>query len=579
MSTVEGIEVQELGSGGALQPTDTSAVGAGGIVRLNAFDGLFLRAEHLNATQDYALALALALGTAGGAGVVEGFGVALKNGTLEVGAGLAIDPTGRPLPSRAKITLPLDKLQPDADTFWFIEAIYDSWPDGNEPVQGLLCDEPCAGGTTSQPYKVEGTRIQLTRASEPGLVGWRPEQKRSRLASRLFALEETAAGAWSRTPGKPGANLANRGWLPPPAQDVTERAVRLGILIPDADLEQWQVDVWAARRDHGASPPTRLWQWQLGMRPWDVYVAQILQFQDVLGYSSGVSFTATVLHQLEEIAANIPHERQTKARSAELVAGLRDFIASRDPAGRGLMAGQTSSLPMRGIDELPSAGFLPYQGSLEDAGRAMEQLLGTGVRIRVCTCRPADVAQAVQQAQHRDRIPLSNLDLPADVDILIPVTEDTGQPAFDWVAFAHREEITCGTSIAPAEADHVRVWLFEPVQNRDAEQAALEAILKGQIPKGAGDLGQLDYPRGTWAVPEGAVYTAIYGTVAAVPPDSSWLAVGLVTAEGRRPLGEVRAMLLALAFTPEGQPRIPRVFTALAADREEAIVLIRTTRR
>lgn len=337
--------------------------------------------------------------------------------------------------------------------------------------------------------------------------------------------------------------------------------------------------MWAARRDHGASPPTRLWQWQLGMRPWDVYVAQILQFQDVLGYSSGVSFTATVLHQLEEIAANIPHERQTKARSAELVAGLRDFIASRDPAGRGLMAGQTSSLPMRGIDELPSAGFLPYQGSLEDAGRAMEQLLGTGVRIRVCTCRPADVAQAVQQAQHRDRIPLSNLDLPADVDILIPVTEDTGQPAFNWVAFAHREEITCGTSIAPAEADHVRVWLFEPVQNRDAEQAALEAILKGQIPKGAGDLGQLDYPRGTWAVPEGAVYTAIYGTVAAVPPDSSWLAVGLVTAEGRRPLGEVRAMLLALAFTPEGQPRIPRVFTALAADREEAIVLIRTTRR
>ena len=76
MSTVEGIEVQELGSGGALQPTDTSAVGAGGIVRLNAFDGLFLRAEHLNATQDYALALALALGTAGGGGPVSSRGSA-----------------------------------------------------------------------------------------------------------------------------------------------------------------------------------------------------------------------------------------------------------------------------------------------------------------------------------------------------------------------------------------------------------------------------------------------------------------------------------------------------------------------
>jgi hypothetical protein len=344
-------------------------------------------------------------------------------------------------------------------------------------------------------------------------------------------------------------------------------------------MKQWQVDVWAARRDHGASPPTRLWQWQLGMRPWDVYVAQILQFQDVLGYSSGVSFTATVLQQLEEIAANIPHERQTKARSAEIVTGLRDFIASRDPAGQALLAGETSSLPMRGIDELPPAGFLPYRGSLKDAGQAMAQLLGTGVRIRVCTCRPVDVAQAVQQAQHRDRIPLGNLDSPADVDILIPVTEDAEQPAFDWVAFAHREEIACGTAIAPAEVDQVRVWLFDPRENRDVEQAALEDALKGQIPKGASQLGLLDYPPGTWAVPESADYPRIYDTVAA--PDSAWLAVSLVAAEGRRPLGEVRAMLLALAFTQEGQPRIPRVFAALAAaaDREEAIVLIRTQPR
>lgn len=575
MSTVDGIEVQELGSGGAL-PTDTSAIADGGIVRLNAFDGLFLRAEHLTAMQDYSLALALAIGTAGGSGVVAGFDTALKNGTLEVGPGLAIDPTGRPLPSRAKITLALDKLQPDADTFWFIEAIYASWPDGNEPVQGLVCDEPCAGGTTSQPYQVEGTLIRLTRASEPRLIGWRPEQKRSRLASRLFALEETAAGAWSRTPGQPGANLANRGWLPPPAQDVTERAVRLGVLIPDADLNQWQVDVWAARRDHGASPPTRLWQWQLGMRPWDVYVAQILQFQDLLGYSAGVSFTATVLHQLDAIAANIPLERQTKARSAQLVTGLRDFIASRDPAGQALLAGQTSSLPARGIDELPPAGFLPYQGALEDAGQAMEQLLGNGVRIRVCTCRPADVAQAVQQAQHRDRVPLGNLEHPADVDILVPVTDDTEQPAFDWVAFARREEITCGTAIAPAAVDHVRVWLVEPEQTPDA---ALDEVRAGRMPDGARDLGLLDYPPGAWAIPENAAYPTIYGMVGAVSPKSAWLAVGLVTADGRRPLGEVRALLLALAFTADGQPRIPQVYTAVLADHEEAIVLIRTLSR
>ncbi|HEY6145541.1 MAG TPA: hypothetical protein VIV13_04660, partial [Solirubrobacterales bacterium] len=64
----------------------------------------------------------------------------------------------------------------------------------------------------------------------------------------------------------------------------------------------WSVDVWAARRDRGDPSPARTWQYRLGMRPWDVYVAQILQFQaqlqDVGGDSSGLQRASFVGHLL-----------------------------------------------------------------------------------------------------------------------------------------------------------------------------------------------------------------------------------------------------------------------------------------
>ena len=43
-----------------------------GLISLNPEDGLFLRAEHLTTIQDYARALAMAVGQAAGAGVVWG---------------------------------------------------------------------------------------------------------------------------------------------------------------------------------------------------------------------------------------------------------------------------------------------------------------------------------------------------------------------------------------------------------------------------------------------------------------------------------------------------------------------------
>ncbi|MCW2622763.1 MAG: hypothetical protein JWL64_2365, partial [Frankiales bacterium] len=306
MSTVEGVGVQELGPTGSDQDGEVSVLAPGDIERLQAFDGLFLRAEHLNLIQDYAAKLAMSVGAAGGPGVVEGYDVVLKQGELAVGPGLAIDPSGRPLLSRAEVTLPLGGLQPGLDTFWYVEAVGDGEPTGNEPVQGLLCDEPCDGGTTRAPVLAERVRIRLTRAVEPDLTTWTDDQKRSRLTSRLFATEQRRAGAWSRVPGDPGAGLADRSWLPARAASGRDPAVRLGVLIPDGDLQKWQVDVWAVRRDRGDPPPTRLWQWRLGMRPWDVFVAQVLQFQHMFGLVDVTTLTDSVLAQLDAIAAIIP---------------------------------------------------------------------------------------------------------------------------------------------------------------------------------------------------------------------------------------------------------------------------------
>src|SRR5215472_14465640 len=78
-----------------------------GIRRLNPADGLFLRSEHLNQMQTYSRELALAVGIAGGTGVVYGFGLTLSGSMLSATPGLAIDAAGMPLRTAETITVAL----------------------------------------------------------------------------------------------------------------------------------------------------------------------------------------------------------------------------------------------------------------------------------------------------------------------------------------------------------------------------------------------------------------------------------------------------------------------------------------
>ncbi|WP_369777460.1 hypothetical protein [Streptomyces sp. R33] len=426
-------------------PATPSATADGGIDRLDAFDGLFLRAEHLGRMQDYARELALAVGAAGGPGVVEGYEVSVQDGTLRVGGGLAVSPEGRPLRSERLVTLPLTGLKPGLDGFWWVEVAPDSRPYGDAPVQGGYCDDPCAGtGTTRRPYVSEGVRIRLTEGTERGLDNQLPASRRNFLASRIFAAERTAHSPWPYGTGSAHLPLS---WTPPSASPGLPKTVRLAVLLRDPGRpDGWEVDIWAARRDRAAAPPYRYWQSRLGMRPWDAYTAQILQFQDQLVQVLGAAQApAADLGALLEQLALIGEEQFLKSHTkdqlgqevARLITGLGEGALIR-PAAAG--AGPYT-LEQLGIAELPPAGYLPFTPEPEQraAVGGIRALLGQQVDLRYCSCALADVAQAVEEAQHRDRIRLAE---PVGVDVLLPV-DDRQVPVGNWVAFVRREQRHC----------------------------------------------------------------------------------------------------------------------------------------
>ncbi|MCJ0874245.1 hypothetical protein [Streptomyces sp. AP-93] len=423
----------------------------GGIERLNAFDGLFLRAEHLNRIQDHTEAHARALGEAGGPGVVEGFAVELEDGALHVGAGLAVTADGIALRSGRLTSLPLPADNFREDGFWWVEAVPATWQYGEAPVQGAYCDDPCSGsGTVRRPYEVEGVRIRLVQALAEGLGGKSAKHRRNFLANWYFRAERLAADPW---PYRSDAPDLPRHWEPP---GVAGRpaGVRLAALIRHCE-GAWETDTWTARRDRGAPPPERYWQMRLGMRPWDVFMAQILQFQaqlaDVTG-KPGVPEGALgpLVHKLLSFGGQDYLKRHTKLEVGkdltELAEGVRTGRYSPPTRpGKGVHA-----LRDLGFDELPPAGYLPVEYGdltqwLEELRDRMSTYLGDAVELRYCAVTVADVAQAVEEARHRDRIRIKldeRVRERVPVDILVPLGPHY-EPVTRWVAFVRRDQRRC----------------------------------------------------------------------------------------------------------------------------------------
>ena len=386
--------------------TVASPAAATGLRRLHPADGLFLRAEHLDQIQSYASDLALLHGVAGGSGVVYGYRLDLNAGKEIVGAtaGLAVDPSGRPLRSRARLEVGLADLERDvAGRIWIVEVVAaDPIPAGSEPVYSAVCASSCGPESSIRPYLDEAVQLRVRAETLAGdWVSVPTEQVRSAVAAAYFDRERRAGGPWL-TPSAAGAAIPDLSSWPwsaaAPAGEPAPGGVPVGVLTWLGGSDgHWELDVWTARRDRMLTPPAVSWPNHLSLRPLPVFTAQLLQFED----------------QLSAGAADPDHPLTER------------FV------------------------ELPPAGYLPRpldpgEGtSLEDW---LDATFGPAVQLRVDACS-ADVAvSAVNLAQHLDRIPLAgNPDPPPGVLVLVPETL-ADLPAvrterYPWVAFVREPRI------------------------------------------------------------------------------------------------------------------------------------------
>ena len=462
-----------------------------GICRLQPSDGLFLQAAHLERMQDFARELALSIGVAAGAGVVHGYQAGLsetKAGTtsgttsgttcrtiLTVGPGLAIDPSGRPLRSKSAVELPLDNLAVENDRFWIVQVMKgEPHLSGSENVYGNLCDDPCSSATI-QPWADEGVIVQIVTDSFAGLSTVNPPAlRRNWLASHYFERERANGDPWL-VPGADGPTLS-KPWsdgTPEPAPAAVPIAVLLHL-----PPQLWVLDVWTARRDMSAAPPQPAWQSRLGMRPWNIFIAQVLQFQ---AQSADRAAAATMQAPATEAGANIVKLIE------EAVSAYNDTDVKPPKLGEALAALQGAepapvtetapTLPQQGFAELPPAGFLPDPAGEKDPARYYTQLFGGSVDVRVCPSSADYALRAVEHAQHLDRIPLDQSKNRPKVDVLLP-TELADLPAlrtsqYGWAAYVRHRATT--SDAAGQQSAHIPAEPAPPQAQAPAEPAPPQA--------------------------------------------------------------------------------------------------------
>jgi hypothetical protein len=269
-----------------------------------------------------------------------------------------------------------------------------------DEVLGDLCGDPCADDREFRPFCAEGVRIELRPAPLPGFAGTDAERVRSAVAAAWFERERRRLGS-PLVPGTAAdsehAALHAPEWAAGTARPDRDAGVPIGLLMSTGSA--WVLDVWTARRDRVELPARRWWTERLGQRPEPVFRAQLLQFQAQL--------------------------------------------AGRPPA---------PSLTAAGFVELPPAGYLPVEPGVA-VDQQIAALFGETVELRYCAAPPDRIGLALEQARHRERIPLTAPKRPARrprVDVLVPDwTLGTAVPA-STVDFAAATVQTTGASQATA---------------------------------------------------------------------------------------------------------------------------------
>ena len=194
----------------------------------------------------------------------------------------------------------------------------------------------------------------------------------------------------------------------------------------------------------------------MAMRPWDVFLAHVLQFQCQLNdlfkntpdpgaedpckdekellaeanlaikqineYFAQVSGKLAAL----DLGANAAAIKDTLNLSQVNVAKYGAIQKKFETAKESAYFGKFDHILINGgIVELPSGGYLPVApGSDVSINQQVRKLLGDGVDLRFCIVRPDYVAHALEEVQHMERISLlEGLDDPKkkpEVDILVP---------------------------------------------------------------------------------------------------------------------------------------------------------------
>jgi len=455
------------------------------LTRLNYFDGKFLRASDLKAEQDYLRQLAAQANQAGGAGVAHGFDLTLGgDDRLDIGQGLAIDPTGRvlllPQGTSVSVTELIEKSRDlqrlfgktsvastsdfetcelasadpsvssiDSSNLFLIVISPADALCGEEDVYGKLCEEACAT-STDRPFAVEGLIVRAvplrlqTALPSPKVIALTQAHLRSRVASAYFADERRRVASLISKVG-----LEQETWCLG-ADAAAGSGVPIGVIARAGSTTVF-LDPWIARRERIDAPAKRYWQWRMMMRPWDVFLAQILQFQcqlhdlfrntrepgsdvDPCGGARGAISEATdtisefkqfyesTARRFTALNVNLEEGITFKGGLSRLTA-LNDKLIS---VNQGLsVLTKDRFLIHGGIIELPSAGYLPVTpGAAATINQQVRRLMGEGVDLRFCVVRPDYVAHALEEAQHMERISLlQGLDDPKDkpeVDILVP---------------------------------------------------------------------------------------------------------------------------------------------------------------
>ncbi len=321
---------------------------------------------------------------------------------------------------------------------------------GQEDVYGRLCEAACTT-TTERPYYIEGIVVRAIPLDlvvtlgqiGPIILGLR--HLRSRVASAYFARE---AGLIGSLISKAGLNSDT--WCLG-AEALGGFGVPIGVLGRAGETTTF-LDAWIGRRERMDAPPRKYWAWRMAMRPWDVFLAHVLQFQchlhelfiDTPGpgktdpcresrglideASGALTSLKTYYEKVTGALAGMTGAVRGELTALDLVkdrlGSFGHLLERLDDAKRG--AGLGDRVLIRGgIVELPSAGYLPIARPSELSVNAqVRNLLGEGVDLRFCVVRPDFVPHALEEAQHMERISLvQGLATPLDrpkVDILVP---------------------------------------------------------------------------------------------------------------------------------------------------------------